>query len=202
MRRAWTEGQADTELYHYEGPHRIAAIVPKDLPADQLTFLFDGIDHPLRLGGTRIREVGPPSPAAREQGPVAVAYYELDLAGNVRRLRARDGRDLGGYRYTAFGETLEDTVQRLVIPNTYGGDNRKQPLRWKGMWRFDVGGTELYDARARMWSPALGSFLSVDEYAFHDPTRTPSRSRTRSVAMEPPTTRFRILSIAASSHQG
>ncbi len=172
MRRAWTEGQADTELYHYEGPHRIAAIVPKDLPADQLTFLFDGIDHPLRLGGTRIRDIGPPSPAAREQGPVAVAYYELDLAGNVRRLRARDGRDLGGYRYTAFGETLEDTVQRLVIPNTYGGDNRKQPLRWKGMWRFDVGGTELYDARARMWSPALGSFLSVDEYAFHDPTST------------------------------
>jgi RHS repeat-associated protein len=36
------------------------------------------------------------------------------------------------------------------------------------MWRFDVAGTELYDARARMWSPALGSFLSVDEFRFHD----------------------------------
>jgi len=174
MRRAWTVGQADPELYHYEGPHRIAAIVPKDLPPDQLTFLFDGVDHPLRLAGTRVRDAGPPpSPPSREQGPVVVAYYELDLAGNVRRLRARDGRDLGGYRYSAFGETLEDTVQRLVIPNIYGGDNRKQPLRWKGMWRFDVGGgTELYDARARMWSPALGSFLSVDEFGFHDTTST------------------------------
>ena len=29
------------------------------------------------------------------------------------------------------------------------------------MWHYDVAGTELYDARARIWSPALGSFLSV-----------------------------------------
>ena len=41
-------------------------------------------------------------------------------------------------------------------------------LRWKGMWRFDLGaGVELYDARARMWSPKLGTFLSVDEFQFH-----------------------------------
>ena len=40
------------------------------------------------------------------------------------------------------------------------------------MWRFDVGGTELYDARARMWSPALGNFLSVDEFVFHDENST------------------------------
>lgn len=44
------------------------------------------------------------------------------------------------------------------------------------MWRFDVGTAgnpvELYDARARMWSPALGTFLSVDQFAFHDPTST------------------------------
>lgn len=46
-------------------------------------------------------------------------------------------------------------------------------LRWKGMWRFDLGGgVELYDARARMWSPKLGTFLSVDEFDFHDPTST------------------------------
>src|SRR5207253_2490370 len=32
--------------------------------------------------------------------------------------------------------------------------------------------TELYDARARMWSPALGSFLSVDEFNFHNHTTT------------------------------
>jgi RHS repeat-associated protein len=44
--------------------------------------------------------------------------------------------------------------------------------RWKGMWRYDVGGVELYDARARMWSPDIGTFLSIDEYVFHDPRGT------------------------------
>jgi hypothetical protein len=41
------------------------------------------------------------------------------------------------------------------------------------MWRFDLGGgVELYDARARMWSPRLGTFLSIDEFAYHDPRST------------------------------
>ncbi len=44
------------------------------------------------------------------------------------------------------------------------------------MWRFDLGTPgnpiELYDARARIWSPKLGTFLSVDEFDFHDPTST------------------------------
>jgi hypothetical protein len=41
------------------------------------------------------------------------------------------------------------------------------------MWRFDLGGgVELYDARARMWSPKLGTFLSVDEFTFHNSTTT------------------------------
>ena len=30
------------------------------------------------------------------------------------------------------------------------------------------GNTEVYDMRARQWAPELGTFLSVDEYAFHD----------------------------------
>jgi RHS repeat-associated protein len=76
---------------------------------------------------------------------------------------------LGGYRYSAFGETLEDTVVLQSVDPNIQADNRTQPLRWKGMWRFDLGGgNELYDARARMWSPKLGTFLSVDEFAFHD----------------------------------
>jgi len=89
--------------------------------------------------------------------PTTFAYYELDLAGNVRRLRRSGGEDLGGYRYSAFGRSLEDTVQNYQ-PNLFvwNIDLRKQPLRWKGMWRFEVAGTELYDARARMRSPKLG----------------------------------------------
>ena len=38
------------------------------------------------------------------------AYFELDLAGNVRGLRASGGASLGDYRYSAFGQTLEDTT--------------------------------------------------------------------------------------------
>jgi RHS repeat-associated protein len=72
-----------------------------------------------------------------------------------------------------FGETVEDTVILQSVNPLIQADNRTQPLRWKGMWRFDLGGgVELYDARARMWSPELGTFLSVDEFAFHDARST------------------------------
>ena len=89
-----------------------------------------------------------------------MVYYELDLAGNVRRLRGPNGSDIGGYRYTAFGETLDS-------PAAFD-----QPLRWKGRWYQNIGGTEIYDVRARQWAPALGTFLSIDEYAYHDANST------------------------------
>ena len=103
------------------------------------SYLFDGIDHPLRI---------------KIAATSTTAYYELDLAGNVRGLRASGGASLGGYRYSAFGQTLEDT------------SSITQPLRWKGRWFSPVaGGT--YDVRARQWSPELGVFLSVDEFDYH-----------------------------------
>ena len=41
------------------------------------------------------------------------------------------------------------------------------------MWRFDFGGgVEVYDARARMWSPKLGTFLWWMSSTFHDQTTT------------------------------
>lgn len=140
-----------------------------------MSFLYDGVDHPLRVATTVIADIRncagcPPQPPLYEQSARAVAYYELDLAGNVRRLRALGGADLGGYRYSAFGRQLADTVTNpdpsfgLHLPN--------QPLRWKGMWRYAVGSTELYDARSRFWSPELGSFLSIDELEFHNPSGT------------------------------
>ena len=133
------------EYYAYEGQDRVAAVGRNG--ADPITgfgvagpvlesYLFDGIDHPLRI----------------KQG-ATTAYYELDLAGNVRGLRASGGASLGGYRYSAFGQTLEDT------------SSITQPLRWKGRWFSPVaGGT--YDVRARQWSPELGIFLSVDEFRY------------------------------------
>jgi len=86
-------------------------------------------------------------------------YFETDLAGNVRRLRASGGGDLGGYRYSAFGKTVEDTAAV------------DQPHRWKGRWYSQVAGG-IYDVRARQWSPQLGAFLTIDEFAFHDTTST------------------------------
>jgi len=112
------------------------------LASDAGFYLFDGIDHPRRI----------------RQG-ATTAYYELDLAFNVRRLRASGGVDLGGYRYSAFGQTKSETATVA------------QPLRWKGRWASPIaGGT--YDVRARQWAPDAGVFLAVDEYRFHDARST------------------------------
>ena len=46
------------------------------------SWLYDGVDHPLRMNLSGM-----------------IVYYEVDLAGNVRRLRDALGDDLGGYRY-------------------------------------------------------------------------------------------------------
>ncbi len=139
QRRLGRSGPSTT-LYVNEGPHRVAVVNINAATLER--YLFDGIDHPLRTKGA------------------TTAYYEVDLAGNVRRLRAAGGVDLGGYRYTAFGQTLEDTA-------TFN-----QPLRWKGRPLEVVGGVEIYDMRARQWVPELGAFLTIDEYAFHDAKST------------------------------
>ena len=144
-----------SELYLYEGGNRIAQVIHDDsrgyVTGEQ--FLYAGIDHPLR---GRNYAYGPPV-GSTLPGPVTADFsYELDLAGNVRRLRAPGGADLGGYRFSAFGKTLENTA------------TVEQPLRWKGRWLDSYAGLELYDMRARQWVPELGTFLAIDEFAFHD----------------------------------
>ncbi|MCW5777488.1 MAG: hypothetical protein KIS87_13710, partial [Phycisphaeraceae bacterium] len=173
-RRAWAAGPG--HFYQYEGAHRTAQL---ELAAGMVppgrvraSFLFDGIDHPLRIASTSLFDVGGSSgPSVYQQMPVLLAYYELDVLGNVRRLRAPGGQDLGGYRYTAFGQTLEANVTNQDIVKASYFDLSAQPLRWKGRPYENIGGLELYDMRARVWAPELGSFLSIDEYAFHS-TRT------------------------------
>ena len=129
------------EYYVYEGLDRVAVIGPNvgSSPGAVIeSYLFDGIDHPLRI--------------ARPGASTNYYYYEIDLAGNVRGLRASGGASLGGYRYSAFGQTVDDTS--LI----------NQPLRWKARWFSPVaGGT--YDVRARQWSPELGTFLEIDEFS-------------------------------------
>jgi RHS repeat-associated protein len=138
------------DLYLFEGANRVGLIHATGgfgaFAVDD-TWLFAGIDDPLRM--VRHPDVG----------PAQTVYYETDLSGNVRRLRAPGGADLGGYRYSVFGKTLEDTT--TVV----------QPHRWKARWASDAAGG-IYDVRARQWSPQLGAFLSIDEFRFHDPNAT------------------------------
>ncbi len=132
-------------------------------------FLYDGVDHPLSY--SRLGYVADVSRDARggvhvgccTVDRVDVAYYELDLAGNVRRLRAPGGADLGGYRYTAFGKAYPADAGTPAA-------QVEQPLRWKGRWWNELSGT--YDMRAREWSPELGVFLSIDGLGYFDTKST------------------------------
>ena len=87
VQRAHTEtfsSVTTSEFYVFHGANLVATIDKTATLKD--AYLFAGVDHPLRLsrGGSSY-------------------FYEVDLAGNVRRLRDAGGADLGGYRYTAFG---------------------------------------------------------------------------------------------------
>ena len=129
------------------GPQNIIAVLDNSGGVTS-GILYDGIDHPLRLARSGLRY-----------------YYEVDLAGNVRRIRDINGVDLGGYRYSAFGESYPADA-------TTPAPSIQQPLQWKGRWASTLAGG-IYDVRARQWSPALGVFLQVDEFAFQSSRTTP-----------------------------
>ena len=152
LRRVWKVQGGSAEYYAYEGADRIAIVGPNgvdpgtgfSVPGPVLeSYLFAGIDHPLRL----------------HRGVSTTVYFELDLAGNVRRLRGPAGTDLGGYRYSALGGSV---MTDAVV---------EQPLRWKARWHSAIAGG-IHDVRARQWSPELASFLSIDEFPFHDAKST------------------------------
>jgi len=118
------------------------------------TFLYAGVDHPLRM---------------KRDG--TLVYYELDLAGNVRRLRAAGGADMGGYRYSGFGKTYAADVACNSTEPCTPAAAIDQPLRWKGR-PFTGAAGGLYNMRARWWSPRLGVFLSMDALRYHDARST------------------------------
>jgi RHS repeat-associated protein len=153
--------RTDGEYYIYEGQNRVASIggPSASVPLGDIhsTFLYAGIDHPLRVAQIRIDTSNPsPNVTIEQRSPVLQGFYEIDLAGNVRRLRAPGGDDRGSARYSAFGQTLEQTINWTV-----------SPLFWKGRWRDSYGGVEVYDMRARQWAPELAAFLSHDALALH-----------------------------------
>jgi RHS repeat-associated protein len=140
-------------------PQNIVAVLDSSGGITSSIF-YDSVDSPLRLERSRL-----------------FYYYEVDLAGNVRRIRDINGNDLGGYRYTAFGEeyAADETTPTPTIT---------QPLQWKGRWFNSVAGG-IYDVRARQWSPGAGVFLQVDEFERQDARSTlwgwPSQSPPRFV---------------------
>jgi RHS repeat-associated protein len=131
------------EYYVYEGPN-LVGILDKNGAVKQ-SFLYAGVDQPIRM---------------RANFGANDYFFEVDLAGNVRRLTAYGGADLGGYRYTAFG--IPDANQPAPQID--------QPLRWKGRPWSDF--SSLYEVRARQWSPELGVFTAIDEHSYHDARAT------------------------------
>lgn len=142
--RSPSDGAA--EYYIYEGADMVGVLDSTGVRKE--SYLYDGVDHPLRRHTT-----------------AGDTYYELDVAGNVRRLRAAGGADLGGYRYTAFGVPFPADASTPAP-----GAAATQPLGWKGRMRDPA--TGLVDMRARWWSAELGAFISVDEFVFHDAAST------------------------------
>lgn len=130
--------------------------------AVQRRILYEGVDRPLWM---------------YDASQSSSIYFELNITGNVRRLRggkalstaAPLASDLGGYRYTAFGH-LNTTDTATPYP-TAKGQKYEQPLRWQSHWYIDYG-SGLYDFRARVWSPELAAFLQADEFGFLSRTGT------------------------------
>ena len=84
LHRIGRDSGGTSEYYIYQGSNIIARV---DGTAKVLeSYVYEGVDAPLRVKF-------PSQPND---------YYELDLAGNIRRLRDSTGADLGGFRYTAL----------------------------------------------------------------------------------------------------
>jgi hypothetical protein len=143
----------------------------------QDAYIFAGVDHPLRL-----------------RRNAASYFYEVDLAGSVRRLRDAQGNDQGGYRYTAFGQAFPADGTTLAPAIS-------QPLQWKGRPFVNAAGG-IYDMRARFWSPQMGAFLTIDQYAYQDANSTLWGWPGQSPVVGDPSGHFGVLGIVAGLVSG
>ncbi|MFO0737731.1 MAG: hypothetical protein U0270_17695 [Labilithrix sp.] len=170
-RRAWVSTPSALQAYVYEGANAVGVmrhrhVLGQHLDTPVQRWLFDGVDHPLRLTSFDYKVNTTTSPPTLGSD-YNVVYFEVDLAGNVRRVRGQSGEDFGGFRYTAFGKQLEDTTSLGFLQPV-----PEISLRWKARPLQHLGGVEVYDMRARQWVPELGAFLSIDELRFHDSRST------------------------------
>jgi RHS repeat-associated protein len=151
------------EAYLYDDENIVGVVNATGLAGIQKRILYDGIDHPLWM---------------YDKAKGITVYFEVDIIGNVRRLRGghvvapnttEPPADLGGYRYTAFGQ-LYPADEGTPYPS-FGGEPYEQLLRWQGRPFINLAGG-LYDFRARTWSPELGAFLELDSFGYLTPTGT------------------------------
>jgi RHS repeat-associated protein len=84
------------------------------------------------------------------------AYLLVDLHGNVAAAvsSGADPEYLAGFRYDAFGQTVDAYA---------GGGAPSIPYRFQGrILQSAEGSTDLYDFGARSYDPSLGTFTSFD----------------------------------------
>ena len=93
--------------------------------------------------------------AARTDGAgAASSYYASDPRGDVLALTGPTGTVTDAYRYLPFGEVANHT------------GTTTQPFAFQGTWGLRTEPSGLINARARMYDPAIGRFLSEDPILF------------------------------------
>ncbi|HQU45489.1 MAG TPA: RHS repeat-associated core domain-containing protein, partial [Pirellulales bacterium] len=83
--------------------------------------------------------------------PGGTGYYDFDLTGNTIGITGASGSYVNQYSYLPFGETTTIGTPQLPNPFTFGGQF--------GVLQI---GANLFDMRARDYTPVAGQFLSND----------------------------------------
>ena len=83
-------------------------------------------------------------------GPSGTGYYDFDGSGNTVGITGSSGSYVNQYTYLPFGET---TTGSAALPN---------PFTFAGQSGVLQIGTNLFNMRARDYTPATGQFLSND----------------------------------------
>ena len=85
-----------------------------------------------------------------QTGPSGTGYYDFDASGNTVGITGSSGTYVNQYSYLPFGET---TTVSAALPN---------PFTFAGQFGVMQIGTNLFNMRARDYTPATGQFLSND----------------------------------------
>ena len=85
-----------------------------------------------------------------QTGPSGAGYYDFDASGNTVGITGSSGTYVNQYSYLPFGET---TTVSAALPN---------PFTFAGQVGVMQIGANLFNMRARNYTPAVGQFLSND----------------------------------------